>query len=323
MKQVVVAGAGAIGLAVALALAKEGAAVTVRDPAPLGDNASGVAAGMLAPAFEAALDPISAGHFELLKAARDLWPALAGQAGIALDRSGAVYRGRDAAGVASRLRAAKADHTAHPGEVFTPEDWRLSPRLALRALWAAAERAGVRFEAAEAEPAPGAVLVLATGAGGQGLAPEIGLLQPVKGHILRYHGGPAGGAVVRGDGVYVCPDPEGAVVGATMEAGQAGRAVDPAKVGYLARAAEALFPELAGLPARAETGVRAATPDGLPLVGWSGRADVLLAVGARRNGWLLAPLVARMAAAYLRGEDPGPFAALLDAQRFSRGVPHP
>ena len=62
--------------------------------------------------------------------------------------------------------------------------------------------------------------------------------------------------------------------------------------------------------------VSAATPDGLPMVGWSARPDRLLAVGARRNGWLLAPLVARTIAAYLADEDPGPYAARLDPRRF-------
>ncbi|WP_374532535.1 FAD-dependent oxidoreductase, partial [Phenylobacterium sp.] len=74
--KITVAGAGALGLTTALALADAGAQVTVFDPAGPGDNASGVAAGMLAPAFEAVLDPAAAPHFDLLLAARDLWPAL-------------------------------------------------------------------------------------------------------------------------------------------------------------------------------------------------------------------------------------------------------
>ncbi len=320
MKQVVVAGAGAIGLTTALALAKAGFDVTVRDPAPLGDNASGVAAGMLAPAFESALDPVSHRHFRLLKAARDLWPELAEQAGIALERSGAIYRGRDGKAVAGRLKAAGAAYSVYrSGEVFTQEDWRLRPLAALVALRAAAEAAGVQFEQGPAEP--GGLLVVATGAGGRGLAPELDLVRPVKGHILRVHGGPLEGAVLRGDGVYLCPDPAGAVVGATMEPGEAGREVDPAKAASLARAAQALLPEIARLETTPSAGVRAETPDGLPLVGPSAETDVFLAVGARRNGWLLAPLVARTVAAYLRGQDPGPFAAQLDPLRFSREDP--
>jgi glycine oxidase len=51
--------------------------VTVFDPAAPGDNASGVAAGMLAPVSEALFDPVSAPHLDLLRRARDLWPAFA------------------------------------------------------------------------------------------------------------------------------------------------------------------------------------------------------------------------------------------------------
>ena len=57
--RVLVAGAGAIGSVLSLILAQEGARVILADPAPVGDNASGVAAGMLAPAFEAVLASIS------------------------------------------------------------------------------------------------------------------------------------------------------------------------------------------------------------------------------------------------------------------------
>ena len=71
--RVLVAGAGALGSTLALVLQREGARVTLVDPAGVGDNASGVAAGMLAPAFEATLDPASEGHFGLLAQARGLY----------------------------------------------------------------------------------------------------------------------------------------------------------------------------------------------------------------------------------------------------------
>lgn len=315
--KVTVAGAGALGLTIALEAALAGARVTVRDPAAPGDNASGVAAGMLAPAFEAALDPVSADDFDLLLAARDLWPALAVRVGIELDRSGAAYYGEHIGAVAARLKALGAQAGVYGDRVYTREDWRLSPRMALAALRTAAEQAGVRFEQAlAAQPADDETLILATGAQGAGLAPELALLEPIKGHILRLSGGPDIGPVIRGDGIYICPDPAGAIVGATMERGVADRAVDPARVAALRAAAEELLPELADLTATTETGVRAATADGLPLVGFSAAPNVILAVGARRNGWLLAPLVAQTVAAYLAGEDSGPYAARLGSRRF-------
>lgn len=312
-EQVTVAGAGALGLCIAMALARRGFAVTVLDPAGPGDNASGVAAGMLAPVFEAALDPLSGGHLDLLRAARDAWPDFAP---IALDRTGALWRGPDAAAVEARLDDLGAHWRRTSEGPFTDEDWRLDPGAAMTVLYAQATKAGVRFEtrpAGGAEPGP---LVVATGSGGAGLAPELDRLTPIKGHILRVAGGPASGPVLRGEGVYLCPDPAAAVLGATMEAGRDDLRVEADQVAGLLRLGESLWPGISALRARAETGVRAGTPDGLPLVGPSARPDVFLAVGARRNGWLLAPLVARTIAAYLAGEDPGPFAARLDPRRF-------
>ncbi|HEX2801792.1 MAG TPA: FAD-dependent oxidoreductase, partial [Phenylobacterium sp.] len=144
--EVRVAGAGALGLSCALALADAGCAVTVYDPAPEGQNASGVAAGMLAPVFETVLDAGSAGNFDLLSAARDLWPALAQRAGIGIDRAGAVAVGSPTwlAAVADGIEALGLPATELSGAplraltpavaarfsrgIGTPEDWWLDPR---------------------------------------------------------------------------------------------------------------------------------------------------------------------------------------------------
>jgi glycine oxidase len=238
---VIVAGAGALGLSCALALADAGCSVTVCDPAGA-PQASTVAAGMLAPVFEAVLDDGGEAAFNHLIAARDLWPGLEVRAGVALDRSGAMAVGEAAwlAGVARGLaklgvRPTELPRTTIEGlapglapafdhALLVREDWRLEPRQALAALRRAAQAAGVLF---------------------------------------------------RRD------------------------------------LAEATF----GVSA----GVRAATADGLPMVGPSSAAKVVLAVGARRNGWLLAPLVAQMVAACVVGRDLGPYAARFDPQRLKDG----
>ncbi|HEY3695257.1 FAD-dependent oxidoreductase [Phenylobacterium sp.] len=339
-RKVLVAGAGVLGLTTALALADAGLEVAVHDPAPPGDNASGVAAGMLAPAFEAALDPLARLHFDLLTAARDLWPALAERAGIVLDRTAALAVG-DAAWLeeaAERVRSLGAGvravdraglEAAAPGLAaavrhgFAVEgDWRLDAPAALAALRRAGEAAGVAFHQAAVDGAAGFdLLVVATGAGRMliGLAPELARLTPIKGHILRGPG--ALGAVLRSSGAYAVPAAGGLLVGASMEPGRDDRRVDSGQVGRLRAAAARLFPLLAEAPMTAAVGVRAATADGLPLVGPSAAPGVLIAAGARRNGWLLAPLVAQAVAAYAAGAEPGPFAARLDPRRTlsSRG----
>ena len=328
--RVTIAGAGVLGLATALALADAGCEVTVCDPG--GANASSVAAGMIAPAFESALDESARPHLDLLMAARDLWPALAARAGIELDRSGAM-----AVGDVGWLEVVQAGFSAlhmRPTEIgrataqalapglsesldralLTREDWRVDAPAGLAALRDAVLAAGVTLRQ-ERLSGRGVsdVLVVATGPE-IGLAPELELLTPIKGHIVRV-AAPAAGVVVRTQGVYAAPG-QGMVFGATMERGRADPTVEAGKAEPLLAAGLRLFPGLAGAPTEIAAGVRAATPDGLPMVGASLMPGVLLAVGSRRNGWLLAPLVAQVIAACVTGRDPGPYAARLDPARF-------
>ncbi len=339
---VLIAGAGAVGSVLAFRLLEEGASVRLHDPAALGDNASGVAAGMLAPAFEAALDPAARGHLPLFRHARDLWPALVArlEGGAALERSGAVWAGDVASldRVLGLLANAGADAEtidegralrllpglrAPEGALFTAEDWRLDARAMLDALHRGIERRGGRIQREPLRDLAGAqAVVLATGLAPEGLAEapaEIGRLSPIKGQIVRLPGtAPLAGPMLRLSGAYVVPNPGGALVGATMEPGLDDRAVDPAALEGLRRAAASRLPVLASAPMRGAAGVRAATPDGLPMAGASSRAGVWLALGARRNGWLLAPLMAAVVADALAGAPPGPWAGALDPlRRFS------
>ena len=77
-----------------------------------------------------------------------------------------------------------------------------------------------------------------------------------------------------------------------------------------------LFPQLAEATFAMAAGIRGATADGLPMVGPSQAPRVMLAVGARRNGWLLAPLIAGIVTACVTGRDAGPYAVRLDPRRF-------
>ncbi|MBI1196326.1 MAG: FAD-dependent oxidoreductase [Phenylobacterium sp.] len=334
--RVTVAGAGVLGLSTALALADAGARVTVHDPG--GPNASSVAAGMIAPAFEAVLDATARPHFDLLMAARDHWPWFAERAGIALDRSGAMAVGEAdwlatlAAGFAAlHLRPTEVGgdtaRSLAPGlseavdrALLTREDWRVDAPAALAALVRAAEAAGVIFRPEPVrERGDADVLIVATGAHGRhlaDLAPELAGLNPVKGHIVRV-AAPSAGAVVRARSVYAAPGAS-MVFGATMEHGRADVAVDEQVAGPLLAAGLDLFPACRDAPVQVAAGVRAATADGLPMVGPAAAPGVLLAVGARRNGWLLAPLVARTITACVTGRDLGPHAARFDPARFSR-----
>lgn len=342
---IVIAGSGALGSVAALELAKAGRRVTLVDPGPAGRNASGVAAGMLAPAFESLFDPGGAEVYPLFLRARDLWPALAAEAGFELSREGAVgLAGPDeaeawmerlaAAGATARLlpaseaarfgRAAGADARA----VFSPDDWRLDPQSALHAIRRAAEACGVELLAGRVAARSGGriylsdglameagELVIATGAGLglASLAPELARLEPIKGHIGRLASDAAAGPTLRIEGAYLCRTGRELILGATMEPGRRDETVDPAAAATLFERAARTWPDLP--PARAwrlEAGVRAATADGLPMVGRS-RSGAWLAVGARRNGWLLAPLIAASLVAMAEGAPPEP---LFDPARF-------
>ena len=237
-----------MGSSIALRLARLGFAVTVFDPSLLGENASGVAAGMLAPVSEALFDHASREHLKLMRRARDLWPAFADDLGIELVQAGVRIEGSEAwrGEVGERMRALGL---APNGTIA--EDWRIEARPALEALRKAAETAGARFEtAAAAAFTPGAlrlddgrtlafdILVLATGPGARGgvLAPETAALAPIKGQILKVAALPGDHVVVRGEGVYLAPG-QVLAVGATMEAGRDDLAPDASATQALRAAA--------------------------------------------------------------------------------------
>ena len=349
-----IVGGGAVGLTLGVQASQRGARTTVYDIAAAASNASAVAAGMLAPVFEAALDPVSADHFELLRAARDAWPEMISALGLpaaALDKSGALRVGaadeapqlltqlearmRAMGAVCERLDAVALGRMRPDlsqnlvGALFTPEDWRIDPHALLGALALALGRSGGRQAASpvslddggrfvvDGEPIAADAVVVAAGSGAlawRRVIPELAGLHPIKGQILTFDAAPRDGPVVRGAQGYVTPQPGGAMAGATMEVGRTDLSTDAAAVARLRSCAAGLFPCLANAAFQARAGVRAATADGLPLVGPSRRPGVHLAVGARRNGWLLAPLIAQVILDEFTGRT-SPFAGPMAAQR--------
>jgi glycine oxidase len=334
-RSIVVAGAGAIGRTVALFLARAGHAVTIVDPEPEGANASRIAAGMLAPAFEALFD---GGRYELLREALGLWRPLAQEIGLAVAWDGAMAVGTKAEadgwvaelaalGAEAELRELGQDRWA----AFCGEDRQIDPTWALQALRQAAEWHGARFVtrrvigfsdgAAQVEGGDAIAadaLVIATGAGQDlaALAPELSRLVPVKGHILRASNAYSRIPVARRPDIYICRTSEGTFLGATMEVGRADSEVDPDVVEQLLASASDLSGGLDRLTWSAAAGVRAATPDGLPMVGEGAVSGVVLAVGARRNGWLLAPMIAEAVLDAVEGRPKSPTAELFDPRRF-------
>ncbi|HEX8662128.1 MAG TPA: FAD-dependent oxidoreductase, partial [Brevundimonas sp.] len=234
---VIVIGAGVLGLCTAAELGARGHAVTVVDPG--GPNASAVAAGMLAPALESLLDDLSPDRAALLKRARDLWPAVAEAHGLKLHRDGADWRGPDAAEALDRLRRLGFDARPAKGGLTTPEDWRIDVGSTLTAL---ARAPGVsvvrgrvmrlagegrrwRVEAGDGRVWFSPTVVLATGADPaiMGLPDPVAAVvtgvQPIRGQLTAVATA-APARVIRASNVYVAPGEGGVVIGATMEPGR-------------------------------------------------------------------------------------------------------
>jgi glycine oxidase len=218
------------------------------------------------------------------------------------------------------------------GGIEVPGDHHVDNRALLRALVAAGRATGVTFVpltvTAISAPTltglthagPAAVLsdgsrldadhiLLAAGVG----TPHVGGLEgaalpeirPVKGHILRL--GPAGSdvgapplltrtvrALVHGRSIYLVPRPDGTlVVGATMEERGNDVTVRAGAVHELLCDARAVVPGVDELELlEAQAGLRPATLDNTPVVGWTALDGVAVASGHFRNGMLLAPVTA-------------------------------
>src|SRR3954453_13287242 len=228
---VVVVGAGVIGLASAWRAAQRGLAVLVVERDQPGAGASGVAAGMLAPVTEAEFGEQALLELNLAGAA--LWPAFAAELS---ERSG-LDTGYRASG--ALVAAADRDDAEELRRLFAFQQqlgldvrWlggrecrrlepRLSPRVpggilsagghhvepravvnALAAAFAAAGgelRCGVHIDDPAAIDAPN--VVLAAGCWGGGPVP------PVKGQILRLRGGSLANRLVRTPHCYVVSRP--------------------------------------------------------------------------------------------------------------------
>jgi glycine/D-amino acid oxidase-like deaminating enzyme len=171
-------------------------------------------------------------------------------------------------------------------------------------------------------------ILLANGIHATALCPELAL-RPKKGHLLitDRHPGTVTHQLVElgyvtsahhseGDSVAfnVQPRPTGQLlVGSSRQFDTTDLSVEPAMLARMLRRALDYLPGLGDLSAvRTWTGLRAATPDGLPLLGaHAGREGVWLALGHEGLGVTTAPASGRLVAALMTGRtppiDPAPY----------------
>jgi glycine oxidase len=322
--RVAVVGGGLIGLAVAWRCLQRGLDVTVYDAGA--DQASGVAAGMLAPTSE-----IAAGEEELqhlLRCAAGRWPDFAAEleqaTGVELGyrdegtlivaltdddlrevrRLCALYE--RAGQPVHRLTAARLrerEPLLSPrvrGGAHAPQDRQVDPRRVLAALRVAV---GDRIVAREITDPAGVDADLTVIAAGTGTRALTGLpIRPVKGQTVRLTAPvPPISHVIRGYSrtrpVYLVPRHDGElVIGATEEERGPDTTVTAGGVLDLLRPAAELLPELVEYPVREIlAGLRPGTPDNAPILGVL-KPGVIVAAGHYRNGVLLTPVTADLVA---------------------------
>jgi glycine oxidase len=333
-RSVIVVGGGITGLTIAVALQGSGHKVTLIARDAPEDTASGVAAGMIAPAMEAMNEPDPAFSFQRLKEAQmawqDLlplwpqslqflwdevleghsyfvWPGGAGEAPVSLRLTGA-----ELAPVSDDLRH-RLGIPPDLSVVRVSGDGNVSAMTLLQAFeghFRALEGVMVRGEVERAEGGRVHVghigwvaadeVVIAAGYDSHKLS--VSHLSPIKGHLLDVpiNRPPM---VLRGATGYLATRTDGARFGATMQAGQADLDIEPAVVADLKGRAKALFPDLELDKAVPRTGIRASTPDGWPLIGRDPASGILVASGMRRNGYVFAPLAAKIILALVEGRE--------------------
>jgi glycine oxidase len=340
MKQhVVVVGGGLVGTAVARALVRTGAAVTVVERGVPGAEASWAAGGILSPQAECDADgPM----LRLCLAGLEATLSLCAELGdVGLRKSGTLdvaVSDDEARALRSRvawqralglnaawLSPAEARATAPVGDVvgaaFFADEACLEPRKLFEQLRASAASSGVQFLTGRRVVSvdddrvvldEGAVeadaVVVAAGAWTpqvKGCGVKDGAVFPVRGQMVELGDVAAAAAVptVYGCGGYAVFRGDGrVVVGSTMEPVGFKKQVTAGGLHKVLSTATQLLPSTTTAPVTSTwAGLRPATADGLPLLGRS-TTGVWIASGHFRNGVLLAAVsAARIAAAIVDG----------------------
>ena len=330
---VIVIGAGIIGLSIAWRLAQRGLRVTMFDAGQAGREASWAGAGMLAPGGEVT-ERTEWSDFALhsLRLYPEFIAELEQESGCVIDyqRTGAIEIAiTEADWIALQERAAQQRglgiHSVpadRPNALFYPEDASVDPRDFTRALLQACRSRQVcvyenlPVTAIHSEPGSVAVetptgrlaasaAVLAAGAW-SGSIPCSGTPRrlpgsfPVRGHLIGYRlDAGACPTILRHGHTYILQRRNGfTIAGTSMETVGFNRTIDPDVVCDIARRAEALLPILRNAgPPEAWIGFRPRADAHQPQIGRFAGSALWLAYGHFRNGILLAPATAQRVAA--------------------------
>ena len=334
---VIIIGAGIIGLSLAISLRKQGLRVLVVERGEPGREASYAAAGMLAPAgveIPAALTGLAA-------ASAGLYPEfvheLEDESGVEADwrKHGTILLSSesDFPERAQRLSPeelcslepefGRACVSAGKCTAALVDESSVDPRLLVKsALQAARHRdvdissgskvevvltSGERAVGVKTERASytAATIVNCAGAWTGTIAPHQFPVRPVKGQMLAVVQGPAVRHVIRADNVYVVPRKDGRlVIGSTLENVGYDKQVDSATIQMLFHSAVELLPGLERCKQHEVwAGLRPGTPDNLPIMGETSIRRYFVASGHYRDGILLAPITAQVMTSVVLGRE--------------------
>lgn len=293
---VAILGGGIAGASLAHALRQRGRAAVIFDPRGLAGGASGAPSGLLTPRLEKADRP----HVRATLAAFDYARGLYDRLGL-LVPEGALRLAKDeteAARLAAIADAMGEDYVwdADRQALFMARAGRFDPGAIVRAL--AGDTPVERREFGSGDEAQFAAILHANGPG----LPLAGAISPSAGRVIMARGTPPAVPLVWGG--YVSAAPDGRVlIGATHVKGDAPGAPEEAAAQLMADLA-ARAPDIAASIDATEfthwCGVRAVTPDRLPVAGVVDSAILLGGLGSR--GFAHAPLLAEAIAGDLCGE---------------------
>lgn len=352
---IVIAGAGVIGLSTALEISGRGLRVVVVERARAMGEASWAAAGMLAahdPENPEALRALSELSLSLYPGFLQRLESLSGRATpfrtrTALQGSRRGQHFSDGEARAGRRVTDPQIASMIPGllpgtrEFLELDETSLDPRDLCAALPVAVQAAGVQLleetEFLWVQPS-GSGVAVETSRGiiaakafvnccgaWAGQVPMGGAemkrlpLEPRKGQIVTVRVREPLRYVVRTPETYLVPRGDGRVViGATVERAGFDKAVQAEVVRTLVAEAAALWPPIGDAEmVESWAGLRPGSSDGLPVLGPCGAEGCWLATGHFRNGILLAPATARVMSQWIAGEAPQVDLSAFSCDRFA------
>ncbi|WP_019004665.1 glycine oxidase ThiO [Cohnella laeviribosi] len=373
-ERILIMGGGVIGLSCALELARRGRRVTVLEANRCGGQASGAAAGMLAPFSENTDGPDA--FFQLCLRSLRLYPEWQAEvkrlSGLDFEytNSGSLYvayHEADMLALQGRLlwqrkygstgrivegdelfklepllsrNALAALHTPEESHLYAPDYVRALEQACRNAGVDIAERLGkvtvaergngISLRAADGRRFEGDRLLVCSGAWAGELSETFGIripVYPIRGQICAYEAdrAPTGARLVEhmvfcSQGYVVAKENNTLVCGASEDVAGFDSTVTEKGIERLRKWNKRLFPFLESRePFHRWAGLRPSTQDGFPLIGpLEGDERVIFAAGHYRNGILLSPVTAKLAADCAEGKRLEPLYEAFSPDRFGR-----